>query len=333
MQHWVEYGLNTLSPSMDNGPPNRIVSVIIPVKNDAERLAICLNSLTGIPANHIVVVDNGSSDHSLQLAENAGCLTLRLPNLKVGAMRNRGVELAHGEIIAFVDSDHEVAPDWLQCGVEALLKNEHIVAAGSHYLPPEKGTWVQRVWAIHRLRGKSPREVDWLGSGNLFVRRSDFLKVGGFREELTAAEDVDLCHRLRMELHGRIICDQTVRNVHHGEPKTLKDFVRKEYWRGSSGLRAWFLSGFPLRDIPSFLWPLWHLIGGIFSLVMLICAMIWQTPQLFSSLIIGMCLWTAPSILLSIKTCWAERKQKCIPQLAFLYFLYGLARAAALFKP
>ncbi|MBU6175938.1 MAG: glycosyltransferase, partial [Planctomycetes bacterium] len=267
-----------------------------------------------------------------QLARNAGCLTLELPNLKVGAMRNRGVALADGEIIAFVDSDHEVALDWLEKGLNALRADARIIAAGSHYLPPEEGTWVQRIWGIHRLRGRSPREVDWLGSGNLFVRRSDFLKVGGFREELTAAEDVDLCHRLRTELNGRIICDQNIRNTHHGEPKTVKDFLRKEYWRGSSGLRAWVVSGFPLRDLPSFLWPIWHLLGGICGLALLVCAMIWQTPQLFYSWFIGICLWIAPSILLSIKICWEERKLRYIPQLALLYFLYGLARAAALFK-
>jgi hypothetical protein len=174
--------------------------------------------------------------------------------------------------------------------------------------------------------------VDWLGSGNLFVRRSDFLKVGGFREELTAAEDVDLCHRLRKELHGRIICDQTVRNVHHGEPKTLKDFIRKEYWRGSSGVKAWVSQGFPMRDLPSLLWPLWHLFGGIVSLVIAIATVVFINRTFAIAMVASLFLWILPSVLLSIRTCVSEKQFRSIPSLAVLYFAYGIARAAALFK-
>lgn len=309
------------------------VSVIIPVKNDAERLTVCLNSLAKSSAYQIVVVDNGSTDSSLEVAKRAGCITLEAPCAKVGAMRNRGVASSDGEILAFVDSDHELPGEWIQQGVGLLTSDPRIIAVGAFCEPPEKGSWVQRVWAIHRLRGASPREVDWLGSGNLFVRRTDFLRVNGFREDLTAAEDVDLCHRLRSELGGRIICDQSIRNIHHGEPKSLWDFFRKEYWRGSSGLRAWASQGFPLRDLPSFLWPLWHFVGLLAVVALLVAAAINQSSGLwFPGLLLAIVALILPSMILSCRTCWQERRLDCLLTLGILYFVYGLARAAALFK-
>src|SRR5687767_10002467 len=74
------------------------VSVIIPVKNDAHRLAVCLASLAEqeYPAERleVIVVDNGSSDDSRQVAEQAGAKVLSFPGLRVGALRNRGVSAA-----------------------------------------------------------------------------------------------------------------------------------------------------------------------------------------------------------------------------------------------
>lgn len=311
---------------------NSEVSVVIPVRNDANRLRICLNSIRlHAPDVKIYVIDNGSTDGSGEMARELGATVIRCPGLRVGALRNRGCEKSTSEFVAFVDSDHEVTCDWLENGLEILLRDESIVAVGSYCLAPPDGTWVQTTWAIHRLRGADRSDVDWLGAGNLFARRDAFEKVGGFREDLIAAEDVDLCHRLR-QLGGRIVCDKRIRNIHHGEPKTLLAFLRKEYWRGSSGVKAWISHGFPMRDLPSLLWPLWHLVGGVVFAALAITALIsmeqtWATLALTSLLA-----WILPSVLLSVRTCISEKRIKRIPALAVLYFTYGIARAAALLK-
>ncbi len=308
------------------------VSIVVPVRNDAMRLGTCLNSIRSYAPNvEVYVIDNGSTDGSGEMAEGLGASVILCPELRVGALRNRGCERSSSQFIAFVDSDHEVTSDWLENGLQILLQDDSTVAVGSHYLAPPSGTWVQTTWAIHRLRGPERCDVDWLGAGNLFVRRDAFEKVGGFREDLIAAEDVDLCHRLR-QLGGRIICDKRIRNIHHGEPKTLIAFLRKEYWRGSSGVKAWISQGFPMRDLPSLLWPLWHFVGGVVFAALAITAIIsmertWETLALTSLLA-----WILPSVLLSVRTCVSEKRTKCIPALAVLYFTYGLARAAALFK-
>lgn len=311
---------------------NSEVCIVVPVRNDAKRLGTCLNSIRSYAPNvEVYVIDNGSTDGSGEMAEELGASVMRCPELRVGALRNRGCKRSSSEFIAFVDSDHEVTSDWLEQGLEILLQDESIVAAGSHYLAPPDGTWVQTTWAIHRLRGPKRSDVDWLGAGNLFVRRDAFEKVGGFREDLIAAEDVDLCHRLR-QLGGRIVCDKRIRNIHHGEPKTLTAFLRKEYWRGSSGVKAWISQGFPLRDLPSLLWPLWHLVGGVAFATLAITAIVSMERTWATLAAISLFAWVLPSVVLAVRTCLLEKRTTSIPVLAVLYFAYGLARAAALFK-
>ena len=312
---------------------NALVSVIVPVKNDRNRLQVCLESLKRLSQTaEIIVVDNGSTDGSSDLARSMGVKVLVFPGLKVGALRNRGVNESTGRVLAFVDSDHEVPDDWLVQGLAVLGESPQVYACGSHYLPPVQGTWVQRVWAIHRLRG--PERVDsveWLGSGNLFVRRDAFEKISGFREDLIAAEDVDLCHRL-VQASGRIVSDRKIRSLHHGEPKYLVDFIRKEYWRGSSGLRAWVSQGFPVRDLPSFVWPVWHLMVFVLFSISLFLFLLFLTPMMAILNLVALALWIVPSVLLSIRTCLSQRNLRNAPALTVLYWTYGMTRAAALFK-
>ena len=306
------------------------VSVVIPVKNDAQRLELCLASLgkQDYPSEQfeVVVIDNGSTDNSGEVARQQGARLLSFPGLRVGALRNRGVEIATGELIAFVDSDHEVPPQWLSSAVEQLEHDKLIRMLGSPCLAPLNGSWVQKGWEKHRLRDRRRREVDWLGAGNMFLWRSDFLACQGFREDLVASEDVDLCYRVAKL--GKIVSDMCVANVHYGEPDTLSQFFWKEYWRGSSGVRAFISQGFPLRDLPSLVWPAYHLILFLAALIALIGLAWWSATWL--CLAIG--LWIMPSLLLAGKTSVTLREGSALPSLWVLYFVFGLSRALALFK-
>lgn len=323
---------DSIQESAQDVPVFPFVSVVIPVRNDARRLAICLASLKqqDYPPGRfeVIVVDNGSTDNSRLIAEEAGAKVLCFPDLRVGALRNRGVSEAQGEILAFVDSDHEVPRGWLQCGTGELSADCEIDMIGSPCLAPLKGSWVQRVWEFHRLRNNRRSEVKWLGAGNMFVRRATFISVGGFNEDLVAAEDVDLCERFAQN-SGKIISDMRTANFHHGEPPTLWQFFRKEYWRGSSGVKAFFAHGMPLHELPSLIWPLYHLVALVGLLgtvgIGLLQASIWH--PLFALIVL-----LFPSLALAVKTSLQVRRLTPIPALAILYFVYGLSRAAALFK-
>lgn len=312
--------------------PNELpfISIVIPVKNDARRLAVCLSSLKqqDYPPDRyeVIVVDNGSHDGSGKVAAEAGATVLEHPQLAVGALRNRGVAAARGSVLAFVDADHELPRDWLHAGQNVLHSDPSIHAAGAPCLAPPQGTWVQRYWQAHRLKAQERRLVDWLGAGNMFVRREAFEQAGGFREDLVAAEDVDLC--LRLKRQGAIASDPGVRNVHHGEPRTLVEFFRKEYWRGSSGVRAFIKQGFPLRELPSLLFPAYY--GAAATALIVSVLLAWRGswwPAIVAALAIML-----PGLALALVTSWRNGSVRAVLPLSLLYVTYGLARAAALFK-
>src|SRR3954471_429281 len=97
----------------DGGAPPRI-SFVVPVRNDAEGLRRCLASIRAQGDVEIVVVDNGSSDGSVDVARTFGAKVIELPGAPVSTLRNRGVATSGGDFIAFVDADMQLGAGWLQ---------------------------------------------------------------------------------------------------------------------------------------------------------------------------------------------------------------------------
>jgi GT2 family glycosyltransferase len=222
------------------GGTDPLVSFVIPVRDDAERLRRCLASIHRCrrPTDRleIVVADNGSVDGSDQVARAVGATVLSLPGLRVSALRNRAAREAAGELLAFVDADHEVGPGWLAAAVSAL-QEKNVGAAGSPYHVPADSTWVQRLYDGLRSRHPDRHDVDWLGTGNLAIRKTAFERIGGFDERLETCEDVDLCRRLRAA-GFRLIDEPRMFSVHHGDPATLPEVFLSELWRGRDNFRV-----------------------------------------------------------------------------------------------
>src|SRR3989442_1090128 len=99
------------------------VSFIIPVLDDARRLRRCLESIARslYPTDlvQVIVVDNGSRDDSPKVARRAGALVLSAAG-RVAELRNIGARNAVGDLLAFVDADHEIDPGWLRANVAQL---------------------------------------------------------------------------------------------------------------------------------------------------------------------------------------------------------------------
>jgi hypothetical protein len=242
------------------------VSFVIPVRDDAARLRSCLGRIAqctppGV-AVEIVVADNGSTDESVDVARTAGAHVLSLPGVRVGELRNRAAAAARGEILAFVDADHEIVPEWIPAAVEALAV-DGIGAVGAPYHPPSPSTWVQRFYDRLRRHPAGQEPVQWLGSGNLAVRRSAFDDVGGFDSTLETCEDVDLCRKLRGRGY-RLLADDRMKNVHHGDPQTLRQVFFGELWRGRDNVRVSLRPPVSGRALASALVPMVGLVAGAF---------------------------------------------------------------------
>ena len=250
-----------------------LVSFVIPVKNDAQRLRRCLASIVAneYPREliEIIVVDNHSSDGSGRVAREYGAVVLHSATGSVAELRNRGARASLGTILAFADSDHEIDSRWIDTAVD-VLSVRGIAATGAPCVSEPCANWVQQQYDGLRERLVARQDVTWLGSGNMAIKRAAFQQVGGFNADLTACEDVDLCNRVLTAGH-RIVADPRLRSVHFGDPRTLKALFFGELWRGRDNLRVTFRGPKTLRSLRSALIPLaqlWLLCACLISLAM-----------------------------------------------------------------
>jgi len=247
------------------------VTVIVPVRNGARYVATCLGSIASDPypgqCREIIVADNGSTDETVVLATSLGARVLSKPGVPVSALRNEAVRQSSGDVLAFVDVDHEISSGWLAAALDAL-RDPTVGAAGAPCHPPSNATWVQTMYDAMREHVEAPVETRWLGAGNLVVRRSTFEGIGGFDATLEACEDVDLCRRLRSS-GARLINTPRMVNRHFGDPATLRKLFRGELWRGRDNLRVSLRSPVDWRDLPSVVVPLLWLTSMLTALVAL----------------------------------------------------------------
>jgi GT2 family glycosyltransferase len=303
-------------------------SIIIPVLNNPKGLRRCIEALRGQGrAFERIVVDNGSTDETCAVAELHADRVLICPKLTIGALRNQGAQVAKGQILVFTDSDQRPAEGWLASGLEALAREESAGMLGARYHAPEGSSWVAKTWDLQRRYSDVPGDIGWLQGGNLFVKRAAFERVGGFRTDLVASEDVDLSFRVR-NAGFRVICDPKIINYHDGDPQTLIDFFRKERWRGSSGWKAWATQGYPLSELPSLLWPFWVVLGlvGVALGASLGTWMLGMVQGITISLLLLIGL-VSPSVYRAVSIC---RRLNASPidgiRMLILLVVYGLAR-------
>jgi hypothetical protein len=195
-------------------------------------------AVSRLEESELILVDNNGRD---QTDENIyrfqGRATIvRSAKTTVGGVRNEGVSRAsHApNIIAFVDSDCLVPPDFCENLVAVFNDRPDISIAGCKVVSPADGHWTERASdALHRQSGDGPRAH--LNSGCLAIRAEVFVRVGGFSETLPANEDYDLCDRVTRE-GGLIWQFECLRVVHLGNPKSLPGFFRRIRWHGRGAI-------------------------------------------------------------------------------------------------
>ena len=176
------------------------VSIVVPVRNGGRLLERCLRSVLAqdYPRDRleILVVDNGSTDGSVDTITGLGLSPLRESRPGAAHARNRGVAAATGDIVAFTDADCEVEPSWVGRLVEALGEAD---AVTGHIEPfPTRGRFARARGALHEMflrecmRLDRENRLDRLDSANAAVWRRVFDEVGGFNPQIFFVEDREL---------------------------------------------------------------------------------------------------------------------------------------------
>jgi Glycosyl transferase family 2 len=297
-----------------------MVSIIVPAFNEERLIRTTLDAIAAIdypPAKlEVVVVDNGSTDGTSEVARSCGARVLIRPGVSVAALRNAGTAAASGAVLAFLDADCVPARDWLMNAVRSL--HEGAGVTGCRVAVPEGGTWVERAW--FGLPPVGRREVPYINSGNLIVDRKVFEQVGGFDETLVSGEDSDFCRRATAI--AAIVADDRIQAVHLGNPKTLGQFLRREIWHGMGGLGATALT---VKNKP--------LLGALallgLSALQLIGLAIWLAGRGPALLLVATVSVAGLVMTSAVHRARSLRRPGLILQQGLLYYLYFVGRAIA----
>lgn len=215
-------------------------SIIIPVHNARDTLPACLAAIRASYFTHyeLLVVDDGSSDGSLSLAQAAGAtlLTTQQPGQAgpagPAAARNLAAGVARGRYLFFTDADCRLHPNTLAHAAAILQANPHLDALiGSYDDAPAGANFISQYKNLfHHYIHHTSRPTAatfWTGCGA--IRRDRFLALGGFdsaRYPRPSIEDIELGYRLTAQ-GGHIRLDPTIQ-VQHLKRWTLATLLRSD---------------------------------------------------------------------------------------------------------
>ena len=224
------------------------LSLIVPVHNSEATLGEQLDALASEQWAgdwEVIVCDNGSTDASLEIARS---YEGRIPNLRMidasgrrGAAhaRNKGVQAATGETVAFVDADDVVGTGWVAAIAEASEKYDFMASRFDYRKLCERpeqeyggGTQVegiQRMWW--------PPFYPHSGACGIAIKKHLHEAVGGFDEDWLGLEDTDYC--IRLYQHGARLKFVPDAMMHIRNRSTYKGIFRQAESWGKSNARLY----------------------------------------------------------------------------------------------
>jgi cellulose synthase/poly-beta-1,6-N-acetylglucosamine synthase-like glycosyltransferase len=232
-------------------------AIVIPARDAAALLPVCLASITPQlrPGDEVIVVDDASSDATVEIAELYGAtvLTSATPAGPYQA-RNRGWRSTQAELIVFTDSRCRARADWLE-SMRAPFVDDSVALVGADIETILRPTLAGRVQhhrqSLHSRHYTSALHfLPWFPTANLAVRRAALAAVGGLRP-VRSGGDAEICWRIQLAGLGRMKLIQ--RPLMDWVPRAgVREFLRQwsRYGTGHAELyRTYRAAGMPRRDV------------------------------------------------------------------------------------
>lgn len=230
------------------------ISVIVATLNRAPQLARALESLAAVRAAdwrwEIVVADNGSTDGTRGTVERfarGSSIPVRYifePRGGVSYARNAGARASSAAIVAFIDDDEEVTPEWLEVIFRTYTAHPSVDVLGGRVLPrwhePPPAWVTPRLWGPVSIidRGTEAFRVScerWmcLPGGNTAWRRQAFLEMGGYAAEYARSQDREITVRCLLAGREGMYVPEMVVHHHLDGARLTKAFFRS--WNRTEG--------------------------------------------------------------------------------------------------
>lgn len=293
------------------------LSIVTLALNEEKNLPRCLGAVRrldpkGWEIEHIVC-DGGSKDRTVQLAEELGAKVVHAEP-GIPRQRNVGARAATGEVIAQIDADVEVFQGYMDAVYRHFGEGKDLVLGGNKRLPPD-ASWVAKAYALSwvgaaTVLGEGPGTADAssISCMCMTTTRRVYDLVGWFREDLLVEEDTAFVYGAE-QAGVPVIVDPTVDYIHHGEPKSFKDFVRKTAW--NADYTFWFKR---LRSGDKTAWRSW---------------MYWWGLMFTGALLPGPLPAAGLVLTRAAVTATKNRTPEWFPQLVAMYAGYGAGLTAA----
>ncbi len=209
------------------------ISIIIPIFNAEQFLPDLFQALsqnTFLPGDEVLLVDNGSTDHSAALCQaeqekRPGLYRCLSYTAEPGsyAARNYAIQQAKGEIFVFTDSDCKPISGWIET-VRENIKEGMVIAGKVELEVVNNGLW-EHFDSIAHLNNEKGAANNRVATANMAVTKSDFRKVGYFEKQFSGG---DYAWSQRAALTGLEIVYVPDVMVYHPSRKTFAEILLKE---------------------------------------------------------------------------------------------------------